>query len=81
MEAALGKPAWCQEGKRKGAGCSVLFPEDIFWGVCAMIFSRGCAENLLVWWTQQLMGLSAWLGAGSAGDILSCMVCSGSHSP
>lgn len=81
MEAALGEPAWWQEGKRKGAGCSVLFPEDISWGVCAMIFSSVCAENLLVWCTQQLMGLSAWLGAGSAGDILGFRLCSGSHSP
>lgn len=66
MEAALGEPAWWQEGKRKGAGCSVLFPEDISWGVdiSAMIFSRDCAKNLLAWWTQQLMGLGAWQGIG-----------------
>lgn len=56
------EPAWWEKGDRKGEGCSVLFPEDIFWDVyiCAMIFSKGYAKNLLSRWTQQLRGLSAW---------------------
>lgn len=57
LEAALGDPAWWQEGKRKGAGCSVLFPEGISRGVhiCAMNFSRTCwLGGHSSWWVQVL---------------------------